>query len=337
MHIYIQAQSKEKNIGLQIFRMILCFWVVLLHCLKKFNRILIKYIIEKKFHVPSFFFISFFYFYPIIKERNSFKMKSRLERLFIPFIIWPTFIWVFNNLFHLFFKTSLYGRKLTFKELLIQLIIGRKFFGHFWYLFNLILLSIVFFIFSFLRDYIFLIFMNLVQIMCFILQHNKYIYIFFADYHGCVTYSVGHFISSFPIAISALTFNKSNIIQYLEIHMYKSLFIIFSILPIIFIYGLPNTYEGVDKILFSCFAFFGFHLLPFNKYLHRYMKNIIYIITNFTNGIYCLHTMIYLFLKIEFKCCFSLYHCILIYIICYIISFLGAKVFVHNKMKYLFF
>jgi fucose 4-O-acetylase-like acetyltransferase len=86
-----KTKIKERNVGLQILRMLLCFWVLLFHCLRKSDFILFKFIKTKKFHVPCFFFISFFYFYPTIEYRDSIKMKSRLERLFIPYTIWPIF------------------------------------------------------------------------------------------------------------------------------------------------------------------------------------------------------------------------------------------------------
>lgn len=332
----IKTKKNEKNIGLQILRMLLCFWVLLFHCLGKFNGIVFQYLKLKKFHVPSFFFISFFYFYPIIKDRNSLKMKSRLERLFIPFIIWPIIIWLTNNIFYFVFTKSLYRREFLLEELIIQLITGRKFFIQLWFLFNLIFLSIFFFIFSFFNVNIFFIIMIFIGIICYIFQHNHFIYNILENYQESIKYSPGHLVSSFPIAIAALLTNKINIIQYFECHRYKSLLIIYAILPFIFLYGYPNTYEGIDKNIFSFLAFFGFCLLPLNKYLNKFMKNIIYIMTNYTNGIYCLHTFVYHYLKREFKFSFSLIDCFIIYIICYIISFLGTKIFINYKIKYLF-
>ena len=336
MSQFIKSKKNERNVGLQIFRMLLCFWVLLFHCLKRINRTSFRYIKLKKFHVPSFFFISFFYFYPIIKERNSIKMKSRLERLFIPFTIWPIIIWLFNNILYFIFKISIYNRAFQLEELIIQLITGRKFVIQLWFIFNLIFISIFFFIFSFFRESVFFTIMIFIGIICYIFQQNRFIYKILENYPDCIINSPGHLVSSFPIAIASLVTNKINIIQYLEYNRYKSFSIILPILPLLFLYGTSNTYDGLDKNLFSFFAFLGFYLLPINKYLNKNIKNIIYIMTNYTNGIYCLHIIIYNFLKKEFKCSFSLINCFLIYIICYIISFLGTKIFINYKIKYLF-
>lgn len=74
-----------RNYGIEILRMILCFWVVLFHSLREPDNNFVLNIKKKMFHVPSFFFISFYFLFPIIKEKNIKKMKLRLERISIPY------------------------------------------------------------------------------------------------------------------------------------------------------------------------------------------------------------------------------------------------------------
>ena len=166
-----KSKSTERNIGLEILRMILCFWVLLFHCIHHSNNFILNIILQKKFHVPCFFFLSFYYFFPIIKDRNSNKMKLKLERLFIPYLIWPLFIWCFNNLLYLTIEKNRFGRMISFKELKLQIITGRMFFIQLWFIFNLLILSIFFFIISFLYGYIFMLILNLVSIICYLIQH----------------------------------------------------------------------------------------------------------------------------------------------------------------------
>ena len=269
------SKKIERNIGLEIFRALLSFWVVLFHCINFSKSFILNYFLHKKFHVPCFFFISFYYLFPIIRDRNSYKMKRRLERLFIPYIIWPVFIWSINNLLYLFIGNNRYGRILSFKELKLQLITGRMFFIQLWFVFNLLFLSIVFFIVSFLNEYIFLIFVNLIFILCYLIQYSTSNY-FFSQFKDCISHSVGHFIISFPLAVSAFDLNKFKLIQYFDINRYK--FLLFSLLVIgfLFIKGAPNTYYGIDKNLFSLFTFYWFYLIPLNEYLNQNFKNIIY-------------------------------------------------------------
>jgi len=333
------SKKFDRNIGLEIFRAlffsILSFWVVLFHCINYSKSFSLNYFVHKKFHVPCFFLISFYYLFPIIRDRNSNKMKKRLERLFVPYLIWPLFIWFANNLLYLFIGNNRYGRILSFKELTLQLITGRMFFIQLWFVFNLLFLSIFFFIISILNEYIFFIFANFIFILCYLIQYISSDY-YFSKFKDCIAHSVGHFIISFPLAVSAFNLNKFRLIQYFEINRFKFLLFSLVVIGFLFIKGAPNTYYGIDKNLFSILSFYWFYLIPLNEYLNHNLKNIIYLMTSYTNGIYCTHIIIkfYIFrffmIKPTFLSCFG------IYFICYIISFLGEKAFRKNKLKFLF-
>lgn len=147
---------KNRNIGIELLRMIHSYFIVMVHCCKISNRILFNLIIRKPFHVPSFFLISFYFFYNNIFSRNIKKIKARFLRLLIPYIIWPLLIFIFNNLFFTFFRFSQFKRFLSFKELVIQIIFGRKFHDVFWFQFNLIFITLLFTILSFVLNKIFL-------------------------------------------------------------------------------------------------------------------------------------------------------------------------------------
>ena len=251
------SRTIERNIGLEILRMILCFWVLLFHSIRNSKNLILNFILKKKFHVPCFFFISFYYFFPIIKNRNSNKMRSRLERLFIPFLIWPLIIWCFNNILFLIIKKNRFRRILSFYELYIQLITGRKFFIQLWFLFNIIFISIFFFIISFINIWILIITLNIFSIICYLIQENEKSYIFYSRFNDCIAHSVGHLIISFPIAITAFSSNKINLIYYFANLKNKLIFfIIFLIILLLLIKGNANTYSGIDKNLFSLFIFY---------------------------------------------------------------------------------
>jgi len=264
-------------------------------------------------------------------------MKLKLERLFIPYLIWPLFIWCFNNLLYLTIEKNRFGRMISFKELKLQIITGRMFFIQLWFIFNLLILSIFFFIISFLYGYIFMLILNLVSIICYLIQHFGDNYILYSQYKDCIAHSIGHLIISFPIAITAFTFNRNNLINYLENFGHIPLFFLILLIALfLFIFGKPNTYNGVDKNIFSLFIFYCFHSIPLNKYLKNNFKTIIYLLTSFTQGIYCLHNIIKFYVFRVFKLSVSLFSCFFIYFICYIISFFGKKIFFRNKLKYLF-
>ena len=181
----------NKNYGLELLRMILCFWVVLFHCLKISNNNTILNFKRKMFHVPSFFFISFYFLFPIIRSKNTKKMIIRLERLLIPYLFWPLII-----------------------------------------------------------------------------------YIFFDNYKDCISHSLGHFVETFPIAISAFIISKYNIPNRITSKRYTIIFYCilgnyfiynYKIFMEIKIYGHRYNYNGFDKNIFAILSFFAFYLIPIDN------------------------------------------------------------------------
>ena len=81
----MKINKVKKNQGIEILRLFLCFRIVLLHCYTSNNRFINK-LRGNFFQVPCFFFMSFYFLYSTIDKKDISKMKSRLERLFIPYI-----------------------------------------------------------------------------------------------------------------------------------------------------------------------------------------------------------------------------------------------------------
>ena len=75
------------NLGIELLRMILCLWVILFHYAGNKNKK--KKFLKTFFHVPTFMIISFYLTNKIFFTQNIIKIKQRLERLIIPFIIIP--------------------------------------------------------------------------------------------------------------------------------------------------------------------------------------------------------------------------------------------------------
>ena len=278
----------NKNYGLELLRMILCFWVVLFHCIRKINNNIILNFKRKMFHVPSFFFISFFFLFPVLKRRNASKMIVRLQRLSISYFFWPLITWCFNNILFFNYKKSRFHRFLTLYELLEQWIIGRKFFVQFWFLFNLLFFTIIFFILSIsFETKLFLKISEVLAILSYILQYSKYNYIYFDRFKDCISHSIGHFVESFPIAITAFILYFNDILNKFSPHKYTVIFycilgnffiLKYGIFSSIEIYGRTYNYNGLDKNIFSLFSFVGFYLIPFDFFHSKKLKTFIEII-----------------------------------------------------------
>ena len=101
-------------------------------------------------------------------------------------------------------------------------------------------------------------------------------------------------------------------------------------------YGRTYNYNGVDKNVFSIFSFIGFYLIPFEMFQSKNLKNIIKLVSNYTQGIYCIHPIIAFYATFFFNLKRTFQGCIIIYIISYLISFIGAKISFNTKLKFLF-
>ena len=169
-----KSKKVQRNLGIETLRMFLCFRIVLLHYYSSKN----VYILEMKknrFQVACFFFISFYFLYPTVSQKNIKKFRIRLERLLIPYLIYPIINWVINNAMFLIIKFNRYNRLLTINDLKTQIIIGRGIYGiaALWFHFNLIIFTILFFIsFSLLKKHD-LLFFQIAAIISYNIQYSE--------------------------------------------------------------------------------------------------------------------------------------------------------------------
>ena len=340
--------KKEKeirviNYGLEILRVLLCLWIVIVHCAipKKGHE---KYL-KKGFHVPTFILISFYFYYKTMSNRVINKIISRFQRLFIPYILWPIIIFIINNLLFVLFSVGIVGDKLTFKDIFIQFLIGARYHGIFWFQFNLIFTSIYFTIISFIFKENTLKILQISGAISFYLNISGISFNFFKTFQWNFSLNTGYIVELMPIAILGVIFGSINLIQkFKNCSLTFFLLMIFSIY-ILFKYDLvyspmgfkyPNT---ILHIISSTILFVTFASIPFDKIDNTKFKIIIMNITRYTGGIYYLHMRIKDILqktspylnkrKTYFRSVF-------IYILCYFICFLGNKSFMNNKLKYLF-
>ena len=325
-------KNKTINLGIQILRVILCFWVISFHSLnsKKINYFLFYITKTRFFHVPCFSFISFFFAFNILSEINIIKVKGRLQRLLIPYIIWPIIVFITNNIFDKKGKISLYNLK-------IQLILGSQFMIPLWFLFSSIMLTMIFFFLSYTLKKNFLFVCQLLMIFSYMAQYS-YFHQYFIIFNDNVRFSLLGTFSIFPICITGFIMASLNILNILREHRIKTL--LFSYLSIYFLLKYDVFIDlGGHKGIMNNFAalsfFFGFYLLPF-EHINSKLRIIIKSITNYTNGIYCLQSQIIPFSRKLVYFNGTLKGCIMIYLISFIISFIGNKLLHQTKLKYLF-
>jgi len=341
----LNDRKKKINFeGIQILRMLLSLWIVLIHCCKIRNRILIILLINHPFHVPIFFIISFYFFYDKIYFRSLNKIKIRFERLLLPYIIFPIIILLLNNVFFVEVNLNSPYRKLTFFDFVNQLIFGFGIHDIFWFQFFVVFLSVFFLIIEFICKNNFLFILQLMLIICYVLQYLDIVYKYFIKFKEKSYRCFGTIIEIIPYTVTGFTLASYNLINKTNKSKEKKK-IIFAIIIILFFIEKYNIirssrgfrYPGIDQnvggiCLIIFFSFITFTKKPIFLFIFKH-------ITNYTGGVYYLHIVVMNILKkkISFIGNKTFLGGFIIYIICYFVCFIGMKIFGNTKLKNLFY
>lgn len=334
--------SRNKNINLEILRMILCFWVVTCHTCT-FKNTKINRIISSHFHVPSFMIISFFYFYKNLDMRNIPKIKKRFERLLLPYFIWPISLYILNNILLILHCESFFNKKLSIYDLILSFIFGRHINLIFWFQFDLIFVSLIFSIISFIFKNNFLIILNLLLILSYFLQYSRINYDYFDKYKDLNHRNIGSIVEMIPFNVTGILLSYFNIIKKTQNKKLYSISICIIILIFLLKFkifkNIPGfRYPGLNLNIGGISLFILFSLIPFEEILIPHIFNFILLITSYTGGIYYLHCIFFHYFKKKFffirKKTFK--GTFIIYLLNYIFCLIGYKIFHKTKYKNLF-
>lgn len=345
MNEYINLINVEKkkleikfNYGIQLLRTILSYLVLQYHCYDinhTKNKILRKSIQSIGFYVPTFYIISYYFSYKIFKLKNINKIKLRLERFLIPYIIYTFLFYLINNLI------SYNNLRFSIKDLFFQFISGIGIYTAFWFLCNLISTFIFFSIISliFKKNILFIIqIIGLFGYLC-----NNYIFFndFFASYK--IQFRILFLNFTKVLFYGAIGISLASIIDLDTLKRNKKKAMFFSL----FIIYLIRDYDKIIKIFYylreivigitSVSVFIFFLTIPLEN-INKKIKQIIIIITKYSGGIYYLHIQLWRILRIKMIIIKNkqLSGCWILFTLCYIICFLGTKILGNTKFKYLF-
>ena len=335
-----KKHKKELIISFSILRMYLCFVVVNIHLFKN-TRMKYKYLVKflkNTIAVPIFFIMSFFLCYKLFSLNDIMKIKLRLERLIIPYFLWPIIIWLFNNICHFCLKLTM---KISLYDIIIQILTGHNFVPVLWFQLNLIAITALMFLIHklFYKNSLYIL-INIL-IISYFFQYSNINFKYFSQFSFYTKDTYGRFMESFPFCISGYIIGSSGIINSLKKKRIKSLYILVSVLFILIKYTIffpikGFSYQGIGLHIISIFIFIIFALNPFEKII--IIKKMIILLTNYTSGIYYLHIPIWLYLSnyISLIRERTIFGSIIIYLICYLISLIGTILFGKTKWKHLF-
>ena len=340
MKANIKKNKNKLYIGIQILRIIFSFHILVFHCINKikYKSELVKSV---AIDLKTFFIISFFFTYNVFTSRNILKIKLRFKRLLIPYILWPITFFIINNINSI---NNIYLLS-NIKILYYQLLIGIGIHSVFWFQFNLIFISIIFIIIIFLIKKRYILYLMIVGILCFLFKITpfyknmsiKFKYIAYFSIQPIPSSFISLFFGFYLSSIRIINkINRNKYIKYFAIILFLSIFCFY-----IFGNEIYNKYLFISIFIsdFSAISLFLFFMVfPFDKIKINFFYNIIKRLSNYSGGIYYIHTKTILFLdslniKIEKR---TMKICIINYIICYSICFFGHFIFKKTDLKYLF-
>ena len=340
--------NNKFDIGLGVLRAILSFLIVMSHCYDPINAVGYWKLAFNKtegcyFHVRTFFILSLYFSYKTLVSSDISKKIGRLERLFIPYIVWPL-IYFFSRKWLLLLIKVKYRRELKLIDLKFQLLYGHTFLTPFWFQWNLIFISIVFalIIIIFRRNYNFI--LLLLGIASFILQYNgKNVLYFNNRFSYYRSYTLGRIIESIPFSATGFLIASFQVLTLLKKCRIKVIIVCCSIIYLLVNFQIFSDIKGFGNPGFKMYflsicIFIIFSMFPSEKIQNKRVINIIRKITNYTAGVYFMHIPVYEYtemyiISIQKR---TIKGCAIVYLICYFISLIGTKIFGKTKLRHLF-
>lgn len=213
-----------------------------------------------------------------------------------------------------------------------------------WFQMDLIVITILFFIiFHFLNENAGFVLIIVLSLFCLFLQYSGINWMLFGSLRFELKYPLGRLSETIPVATLGFIASKYNLLEikkenkWVNMMLAAIMFMVFLILDIkVFV---PLTGFGYAGIWKNCVAFaitmFAFN---FGKIFKKQYKSLNFV-TSYTLGVYCGHQLVGFFLHNVLSKVFGVdigffYQCIIIYIICFIASFLVSKIHL-QQIKYI--
>ena len=334
--------NKNINLGIELLRTLMSFSIVILHFLKPEYRTnnLIKFIFHAQtFYVPTFFLISFYFSFNTFISKKISKIKERFIRILIPYTIWPIFLWLRKTI--KVSKNIRFNYK-TFKPIIIQLLIGYDFYAVLWFQFDLIFITLIITIIRFIFNKKHTIMTFKIIIPLFYI-FNKYYEQKLSIYDQIG--SIRPLLNSTIFCLTGFFLGYYSILKRINsINHKKYLLLILLIFSSFFIYIhrilikiSSRFYTIIVSFVIFC-NFICFSLLPFESIKRNIIKKLIKYLTSYTGGIYYLHYGVREIFSNYFKIfdAGDFKSCLINYICCYFICFIGSNLLKKSKLKYLF-
>lgn len=234
--------------------------------------------------------------------------------------------------------------KYSINDLKNQFLIGNGIIGVFWFQWCLIILTTLFFIIIYLFKKFHLFSIQIFLSLAYYIQYSGYNKTFTNYFRPEHRFTIGRFFVSVPYASTGFTLASLKILNIIPNYKIQTLFFsiyIFCLLEKYIVFREIIDENGYTGILYNVRAIcliFIFSLFPSNKITNNTIGKILRNISNHTAGVYYLHNEIIIYFKNYFDPIKkgTLFGLFIIYIICYLICFIGMLLFGKTKIKNLF-
>ena len=252
--------------------------------------------------------------------------------MIIPYVIWPIIIYLEKALFN-----YIHGEEngVLFTLLIYQILIGNGMYLYFWFMFNLIFISLLFIIIIFITQK-YMILLILYGVLAFFISTSNLYTQFWKGYKFIVAFPIGQIIWTYMQGLFGFFFS---FIKIFEKKFNKKYPLLCTLTLLFLIINNKSKFRRFIEILLSGFLILIFASIPSEK-LNISIYNFFKLITRYTGGIFYIHVYLNKLLK---KYVSSKYNpgtiltCTIHYFLCYFICFIGSKIFKKNILKYLFF
>lgn len=329
------------NYGLAILRSLMCFEVLLNHFwvpLKKQSFWLFEKLLPVA--VPVFMILSFYLMGRHFLNYSIQEVKARLWRIYYPQIGWGGVYFLFYIIYDYIF-----GEKyVELSDLFFQITLGHSINQSMWYQFVLLVITIIFYgIFRTCSEKKSICILVILSIISLVSQYLGIGYYLFSSLRMELSYPLGRLIEVFPYATIGFLLYYFNVFKkiinffggiYLPVICFSCILVVLLVTNI-FPTEVGFGYSGLDYIFTAfCIVIIFYLLNGFAK--NAIYKNIVVIATKYTLGIYCMHRLV----GNVFVILFDMLHipvdgftfCIFIYICCYFIASIMAKIFFLRKL-----
>ena len=221
---------------------------------------------------------------------------------------------------------------------------GDIFIAQFWFQWVLILLTSIFYFIFYISKKNFLFLMQILTFFSYILQYSGINKKFNNSLNKDKKLTVGRINEMIPFAATGFTLSCLGILEKIKLFKIKTLtfcLLIFGSLEKYQVFsGLKGgvAYPGILLNVRSICLIFSFSLFPSENINNITLQKIIRYITNYTAGVFYLHITIIKYFRKFIKPIKegNLFGCVFIYLICYLISFIGSLIAGKSKFKFLF-